>query len=254
MYELQKKHVNYVLEVVVAIGYILFFCLLIIVSSMFYQLNSVHIPVINPLVTSLPPATPTPHISLSSIASVPKIFEDDFSYDQNQWGYGDGTSYHDIKNGKLIVESLKQGNYAIAACKLCPFLSEPYYLEADLSTDMATDEDFGIVFNHFYSDDNFYLFQINVESKKYYLYHHTSSGTWSLVMARESEQIKSFPASNTLGIYANVNSAEFYINGKIVDSYEESDNSFSNGYFGFYTNDSGFKLAVDNLTIYKAAR
>jgi hypothetical protein len=105
-----------------------------------------------------------------------------------------------------------------------------------------------MIFGLNHNTDSFYLFQINTEAKKYYLYHHTYDG-WSLRAAGESNHIKSFPASNILGIYANQDIAEFYINGEIIDSYNQSKPTFQFGYFGFYVDDTDFQLIIDNLMI-----
>jgi hypothetical protein len=98
---------------------------------------------------------------------------------------------------------------------------------------------------------DFFLFQVNTAAQKYFLYHHFIDD-WSLRMSGRTDQIQPYPAINRIGLYVNVGSLEFYINGKIVDTYRDTGTSFQSGGFGFYVDDAGFKLIVDNLTVDKA--
>jgi hypothetical protein len=248
----QKEKVGYTAEYIVGGGYLLFFCLASIFCLAFYyftiaQQRSVPIPV-NTFATSLPPTTPTPHISFVDQSKFNTIFEDDFSTDQNHWTFHNDGYKEEVREEKLHFESRIKGNYAYTGCRSCPYFGKPFYLQAYLTTAKATDESFGIVFNLDRSTEVFYLFEVNTEAKKYYLYHHTDSG-WSLLAAGESNHIRSFPDGNTIGIYANQDTAEFYINDKIIDSYKQSGAAFQSGYFAFYVNDAGFSLSVDNVTI-----
>jgi len=246
---------NYTKEILLVAGYILFFCLAsILCITYYYFAYSQQQPArINVFATSLPAITPSPHIPLADQSEVTRIFEDDFSDDQNHWKRDIDKFRQEVRGGKLFFESRITDNYAFTGCGACPSLEDPYYLQADFATTAATDESFGIVFNIIYGNDDFYLFLINTEAKKYYFYRHIADN-WSLRAAGESAQIKSFPASNTLGVYANLDTVELYVNGEIVDSYKQSGYSFQAGRFGFYVDDSGFKLTVDNLIINKVGR
>ena len=70
-------------------------------------------------------------------------------------------------------------------------------------------------------------------------------------MAGISDWIKSYPLSNTLGLYVDKNYLEFYINRKLVDTYQDSGMSLQGGEMGFYADDSGFHLIVTNFSIDK---
>jgi hypothetical protein len=245
-----KQKVSYISEFIVAAGYILFFCLAFAFCSMFYYLSYLQPqpPAINTFATSLPPRTPTPHVLPTDLKNAKIIFKDDFSDDNHHWTRTEDVLKEQVTLGKLLVESQKEGLNAYAECMSCPKLAKPFYFQADFSTGTATDKGFGIVFNVDDDWNNLSMFQINTEARKYFFYRF-SDDSWSLLAAGDSDQIKSFPTVNTLGIYANHDTVEFYINGNIVDSYTASGYKFHEGYFNFYVNDSNFKLVVDNLII-----
>lgn len=245
----KEKH-NYTLEVFIAGGYLIVFYLGCMLCFTIYYLRYRHQshPEINVFAASLPPTTPTAHIYSDNRKAPEKIIGDNFDNDQYQWEYHDDESTTKIEGGKLLLESLSPNTIAIARCQLCALATLPYFIQADLSTDVATDQSFGIVFNRMNGGNNFYLFEINTEAKKYYLYHHIAD-SWSLKASGGSALIKSFPTVNTLGVYINQSQVEFYINGKIIDSYNQSGHSFEPGEFAFCADNSGFKLIVDNLII-----
>ena len=249
----QQEKISHTKEYVIAAGYLLFLCLAFILCSTIYYFTYLQpqpTPV-NTFATGLPPTTPTPHINPTNLQNASLIFKDDFSNDRHAWTGNEDYSKERVSFGTLIFESSKENTYAFANCGSCPDLDAPFYLQANLLPDKATDKGFGIYFN-FNDKDNgsFFLFRINTEARKYYVYHGANDG-WTIRAAGESDQIKSFPASNTLGIYARKDVVEFYINGKIIDSYEQSGYSFYKGNFGFYVDNSGFKLLVDDLVINK---
>ncbi len=249
-----KEKVSYLPEFMVAAGYILFFCLALTICSTFYYLSYLQrqpVP-INSFATSLPPTTPTPHIVPADQQNATVLFKDDFGDDGHGWAGTEDNSKEQVTLGKLLLESKKEGYYAFTSCALCPALDTPFYLQADLSTGHVTDKNFGIYFNYNYTDNgDFLLFQINTEARKYYFYYGNNDG-WSLWSSGQSDLIKPFPVTNTLGIYARKDAVEFYVNGQIIDSYEQSGYPFYLGDFGFYVDNSYFQLVVDNLIVTKA--
>jgi len=245
---------NYLAEFIVGVGYLRFFCLAFALCSTFYYTSYLQPQTsqINTFVTSLPPTTPTPHILPAEQKKAVEIFMEDFSNDGHGWNDSDDISKTQVTLGKLLFESMDENSYAFTVCGLCPSLTSPFYLQADFSTGKATDRGFGIYFNYEENkNDNFYLFRINPEARKYYFYQGDNDG-WSLLAAGESSEIKSFPAVNTLGIYANKDVVELYMNGKIIDSYRQSGHVFHKGDFGFYIDGSNSQLVIDNLLITKA--
>jgi len=245
---------NYLAGFIIGVGYILFFCLALTLCSTFYYLSELQpqSSPINTFATSLPPTTPTPHIVPAEQKNADEIFKDDFSDDSHAWAGSDDVSRENVTLGKLLFESLNKDSYAFTGCGYCPQLQSPFYLQADFSTGKATDRGFGIYFNY---EDNqsgdFFLFRINPEARKYYLFQGDKDG-WSLLAAGESSEIKSFPNVNTLGLYANRDVLEMYVNGKIIDSYKQSGHVFHKGDFGFYIDGSDAQLVIDNLLITKA--
>ena len=249
----QKERFSYTTEFIVGGGYLLFFCLIFSFCSVFYYLTYLQ-PKPSPtnrFATSLPPTTPTPHIDPANLQNATLLFSDDFSNDRHAWTGTEDDSTERVDYGTLIFESTQKNSYAFANCGYCRSLETPFYLQADFLPGIATDKGFGIYFN-FNENDNgsFFLFRINTEARKYFVFHSDNDG-WTLRAAGESDLIKPFPAHNILGIYARKDVAEFYINGKIIDAYKQAGHSFHKGDFGFYVDDSGFKLLVDNLVINK---
>ena len=255
-----KKSISYTIEYIVGAGYVLFFCLAITLCSLYYYFTYLQTPVlqpkssvVNPIAKTLPAMNPTPHVSLADQANETKILEEDFSKDHYHWmRYTDGFK-EEVRKGKLYFASRNEDSWEFTDCQLCPILRKPFYLQADLTTTEATDQSFGIVFGLNRTNDNFYSFLINTESKRYYFYHLNFFG-WSLRASGESNLIKSFPDENILGIYADHDTVEFYVNGEMIDAYTETGANFQFGYFGFYVDDSGFELIVDNLVIREAGK
>ena len=252
------EKVSYTTEYIVGAGYLIFFCVLIFGCLGYFYINrSLFSPIPQPsyeFATSLPSSTPTPHISSTSRFKVEEaVFRDDFSNNKNRWLSSEDDTKEKIDNGKLFFQSRNEGTYAISSCEPCPYLDAPYFLEASLSTNVSTDEDYGLVFKQSSTLDDFFLFVINPESKKYSLWHHTPD-QWSYRMSGESKLIHSYPTKNRVGIYVNKDSLEFYINGEFVDSYMESNTSFHTGYFGIYVNNSWFGVWVDDLAIYQIGK
>ncbi|HET9907340.1 MAG TPA: hypothetical protein VFQ23_11880, partial [Anaerolineales bacterium] len=211
-----KIRTSYTTEYVVITGYVLFFCILIFACLGFFYINrSAYFPkppAANEFAEALPPTTPTPHITSDHQFEKDSIlFQEDFNVNQNHWLGGDNDTKERLQGGQLFFQSAYEGNYAIISCESCPYLDTPYYLEASLSTSMATDESYGIIFNRSYTLDDFFLFMINPESMNYSLFHHTQDG-WTHRASGASSQIQPYPESTTLGVYANKDSLELYIN------------------------------------------
>jgi hypothetical protein len=250
-----KPKVNYTMEYFVAAGYIVFFCVLAFAClGLFYLNRSAFIPPPSPtneFAEKLPPTTPTPHISSNSQFEANSIlFREDFNGNQNRWLNSQDETKEKIQDGKLFFHSRNEGKYSSISCETCPSLKTPYYLEASLSTNKTTEEAYGIVFNRSYTFDDYFLFMVNAEAMKYFLFHHTSDG-WTLRTSGTSFQIQPYPKSTALGVYANKDLLELYINGVIVDSYMESGSSFHPGFFGLYINNSWFGVYADHVVIYE---
>lgn len=249
---MDPKPKSHVAEYAIGAGYVIWFCLAITVCSAFYYftyLQPRYSP-INTFATSLPPTTPTPHVPLAVEQSSENTVVEAFDDNTHHWAHSDSFSKIEVKKGKLVIEALRKDSTAPVVCgdTLCTPGDKPYFLQADFSTDAETDQGFGILFNQLNSGEHFFLFEINAAAKAYRLYHRTADG-WSTRLGGNSDLIEAFPAINALGIYVNKDTVEFYINGKVVDSYTESGRSFQIGQIGFSASNSGFKLLVDNFSL-----
>lgn len=250
-----KPKINYTTEYIVGAGYLFFFCILLTACLGFFYLNrSLYLPApppANEFARNLPPLTPTPHISFPrDLQEDSLLFKENFNNNNNRWLNSKDDSKEKIQDGQLFFQSRDDGQNAILSCELCPDLKKPFYLETTLSTSAATDEGYGVIFNHSYTLEDYFLFMINPESRKYFLFHCAADG-WTLRASGESNLIQPYPESTTLGIYASQDSLELYINGEIVDSYVESGTSFHSGFFGLYTYSSWFGVLADKIVIHE---
>ncbi len=251
-----KTYVNIInsdiAKLLILIGYLLFFSLACgLCAASFFVLTPQLSSQSNEIITNLPPRTITPSIPFPSQLNGLILFDDDFTNNENNWTPTDVKNASlTIKDGNLLLKSLYYENSAIAFCDKCESIEEPFYLQADFIPTTATNESFGIVFSARGNTRFYYLFLINAESKEYRLFHQGSNG-WSRLLTGGSSEIKSFPLVNKIGIYANDDIVEFYINDKMVDSYSQTGEKFYFGRFGLYVNDAGFELGIDNLSIIK---
>ena len=245
-----KSRRAYVPEMIVGAGYLLFFAALVVACVA--SLMVIYRPAKSKqTATATPsqPVTPTPHILSTPVAAAPFVLADSFNENANAWAprYITGTKT-EIKNGVLAVESLQDESYALVTCIPCLDLNQRYYVQAQFSTNKATDVGFGILIRLNASKDYFYLFEVNTESRKYDFWYHDPDN-WYLRAGGSSDAIHSFPANNTLGLYVEKGRAEFYMNGQFIDFYDDSAASFDEGGMGFYLDDSGVSLQVDNLIL-----
>ncbi|HUI88517.1 MAG TPA: hypothetical protein VLX61_07295 [Anaerolineales bacterium] len=254
-----NKQTSYALEIGVAVGYGVLFCGMIVACtalSMIFLRKPVAAQTVG--IANLPPLTPSPHVSAAVLDQAPKLLDENFDDDRNDWidasaWGGTGSSREDVHDGKLFFASLQTNSglpYVLATCKPCGSLNQPYFLAADIATDRTTDQAYGIVFHKGGNPGSFYAFMIDEETKNYYV---LAADNWMLRTSGESDLIQSYPASNTLGIYVQEDRVEFYINQKIVDSYQETGNSFETGAIGFCVDGPGFTMIADNLHIYEMA-
>lgn len=249
---------GYTAEFLVAGGYVLFFFLAIYTLVVFYFLNSTkgQSEPVNVIATNLPSMYPTPSIDMEAIKEADIIFEDDFSENQNSWdSYNDYNSEVKIESGELHLKSLSETSYGVAECRTCLVLGQPYFLQADLRPMDPNIASFGIKFNARGERNSFYVFLINSDTGQYSVSYHSNSNGWTSRIAGKSDQIKPFPDTNTLGIFADADKVELYINGIIVDTYFHTEKSFIlyKGFIGFYINGSPDKtVVIDNLSIREA--
>lgn len=243
---------KYRVEIIVALGYVLFALLAVAVCLGSFYLAFIHTQGSqDPIIASLDAPTPTAQIPADYQTGANSIFQDDFRNNRNDWINAQEPTQLTVKDGKLSFGSATRDHFATALPGPPEFIGRPYYIHADLSPDQMTNQDFGIIFDeHYGANQEFFLFEINPESKEYFLYHHLVD-RWSVRMMGTADGIHSLPGVNTLGIYVNKGYLEFYINRKMVDTYQDSGISFQAGETGFYVNNSGFQLIVTDFSIDK---
>jgi hypothetical protein len=204
------------------------------------------IPVIQnyfPTMTSTPTATPITH----QPSSGDQVFKDDFANNKNDW-YGDTSlpTRVEVIKGEMHISTEGNAGPAFVYCRFCPTLKSPYYLQADFSTDRATDEPYGIGFSSEEYHATFYFFEINSTSKAYDFYKFTNRD-WTLRTSRKSDLIKPYPKVNTLGVSIDHDLITLYINEQIVDTYEDTGDIMSSGTFWPYVDRPGVIVIVDNF-------
>ena len=250
-----EKKPRYTFEIMVALGYLLFCGLATATGGWaFYKITARMLPTAteqNPLLTNMPPMTPTPHILANGLSVEDVIFKDNFTDNRNSWGNSEDANHIAVKDGELTFGSSEQGKYAMTNSVATIYMSRPYYLQADLAVDQTTAAGFGVFFGRHVGTNDFYLFEIIPETKEYYLMHHTGD-SWSKRMEGTSAWIRSYPFGNNLGLFVDNGILEFYINHKIIDAYQDSGISFQTGGAGFYVDNFGFQLIVTNFALYKA--
>ncbi len=255
MDELPPRKPGYKGEMIVGIGYFLLFCL---AGSAFIYFYSLAVTKqagesVNWIATGLPPLTPSPHIPAMIPTTAARIYSDDFSFDRAlSWevvNYDPDLNDIQVRDGRLYLSSSGSDYYQMARCVRCPYMNQPFLIQADLTTDRIADDYFGIVFHQGPTDYSFYVFGINPKAGKYFLFRVSPDG-WSLRTSGDSGWIKPFPAVNRLGVYASGDRVELYINGQIVDSYQEANVSFQTGNCALYVGSSGFELIADDFMIY----
>ncbi|MGC1377534.1 MAG: hypothetical protein WA821_14975 [Anaerolineales bacterium] len=200
-----------------------------------------------------PTATPTATAPAHQPASGDIVFRDGFSDNKNQWYVCcteiTPSSSFEISNGKLRLASIRQGRESDIYCRFCPALKSPYYFQVELSTDRPTKDAYGMGFSSDEGHDIFYLFEINTDPPQYELYKFRYQ-TWAMYISRKTDLIKPYPNTNTLGVSLDHDLITLYINGQIVDTYEDTGNVLGSGTFWPHTDDVGPTVVVDNLYAY----
>lgn len=205
----------------------------------------------SPSETAATTVTPVPHKPDAS----DKVFKDDFTENTQQWKDEWNEADVEVKNGHLSLISRGATATAMTKCAVCMFPHNHFYIEADFSTDLATDQGYGFAFN-LQGAYNFYMFLINPSQERYLLYktyfnvNSQSDSSWMLRLSKKSRLIKPYPQVNKLGVFFEKDRMELYINGQMVDTYEDPGTELTFGKFGFYTNGGGFEVIGDNLFSY----
>lgn len=250
-----KKRVIHLTETIVIFGYVvLFFLVIITFLGLYYYTTPKDAPseLDFAFATNLPPITPIPRLSSNHILGENNIFTEEFNDNNNNWNDRLSPKLLEIKDGKLFIQSKSVDEYVIVACASqdCNSLNQPFYMQAEFSTNKRYERLYGFVFKMNYQRDNFLLFSIAPSTKSYMLYSQ-SAGRWAQQVSGQSDYILEFPNTNVLALYVNKGYLELYINGQMIDTYQDTGLSLQTGDFGFYIDNSAANLIVDNLIIDK---
>jgi hypothetical protein len=247
-----KSRTGYTPEIIVGAGYLLFFAALVVacVASLLIMYRPTASRQ-SAAPTPSQPVTPTPHILSTPAAGAPGVFADQFNDNSNAWGYiYNPASSLSVKDGELSLAPARSEGYAIATCAPCQKIDQPYYVQAEFSTDKPTDAGYGVIVRLYSYGSAFHLFFINTESRTYGFYFHVSN-TWYMLAAGSSNAIRAFPAANVIGVYAKHSLLEFYMNGQFIDSFQDDGTSFDTTGIGFYVDGTAPTLFIDNLILHK---
>jgi len=203
----------------------------------------------------IPIATPvaisTPHILSHSPADPTiRVIHEDFSSDTYEWGIFEFNGKAEVYDGELHLQSNSASPFTIAVSDsslLEP--SQEYFLQADFRTDQLTTSGYGLTFGLSYRDDTSYLCNIYPTMHSLYLYKRTTTG-WQTLTSAANVPLQKYPLKNTLGVYYTAGSIELDLNGVSTLTYRD-DSPYTSAGFGFYVNDSGYQLLVDNLFLYR---
>ncbi|MFZ3151480.1 MAG: hypothetical protein WA116_07330 [Anaerolineaceae bacterium] len=208
-------------------------------------------PTLPPTVTATSTALPAPTATFSpedpAIRYGNPTKTDDFSTSSATWNYEDDWSTLNVNNGQLNIYS-KGTPYWNSWYTIGPAIQN-FYLETTLSIPNCNSGDrIGLAFR--LSEDNAYYFMGLTCDGTWGFSRYTSSNETQTILAYESsDQLKPIGEQNRLGVLANGDAFEFYLNGVKVGA--TTDSSYPKaGTYGFVTMSAGtlnFRTSVDNL-------
>lgn len=210
-------------------------------------------PTITPTSTITPTATITltPHVLITPLQGN-IVFEEKFDSNSNNWdGYFNDSTTR-VQDGKLILRAAKSGIIGVALCLNCPVFNEVFYFQAEIFIVSKTNEVYGLAFCSSGYGNDYYVFEINPDTQRFFLSRHSSTGWDNVIDFRFSKLINKYPVSNTLGVYFDQGNIQLYINGTLVDSYQD-DNPPNCRRVGFIVNDGNFDMSADNVFAYKVS-
>jgi hypothetical protein len=216
-------------------------CIVVVVLGR-TQIAFIHSP--TPTIT----ATSLPHILVHDPSDSISITREDFSSDQRDWGLYYRNGKIQIIQGVLLLQSNLSNELAIGTSKQLAPTSEKYYLQADFSTDVTTQDGYGLIFGASKSSGTYYVFELFPQSKNFGLLKY-NAGDWKVLAPyQQTEKMLPFPNTNTLSVYFEKGSIELYINGSPVTKYSET-NYLQSKDIGVLVSNSGYRLIVDNLFV-----
>jgi hypothetical protein len=202
----------------------------------------------NPSSTPTIAATPAPHILVRQPANKSSVIREDFSSNKHEWGLYYPYGKLEIINEKLILQSNIEQRFVIGKSREFDYLEQPYYIQADFSTDIDHGFAYGLIFGISDSLETYYLFEVAPKTG-YFRLSKYNTGKWDELVPFTQGTVKPFPEANTLSVYVDAGDIELYINGEIVSSFSDK-NFFRSTGVGVFVMNNGYRLIVDNFFAY----
>lgn len=213
-------------------------------------------------VTSTATMIVTPQILFDQPEDKLKISFENFTSNYRDWGLYYQSGKVEIINEKMIFQSNIE-DIAVAINEKFINTSDTYYLQAELITDIAVEnQQYGLVFGLNSSTSNFYLYEINLEYQFFRLFKFAPASdyqisnsfrqtpnNWILLIDYTKTSMNKYPKENILSVYFKKGNIELFINGNQVATYlDEKPLQFSG--VGVFVNNYGYRLIVDNFFAY----
>jgi hypothetical protein len=194
------------------------------------------------------PVVQTPQIQVRPPQEQTHVKFDDFSDNRHDWA-----SYYlygkvEVVDGRLVLQSGMPDVMALGLSRqFRPDSGLRYYIQADFTTDVRTEEGFGLVFGLSRNAGTYYAFYIWPRTAALYK---TDAYEWETLVPETSITLKPYPQVNTLGVYFERGETELYINGELMASYVDEDPLEGMNVAAFAGN-TGYRVIVDNFFIYR---
>lgn len=234
-------------KIILPVGVALVVCVLLSCLGGYVAINRTSVPLVkNYFPTPTTTLIPIPHILITPPAENEPVLKDDFSTNHNEWSTYYSDARVEVKNGQLSVESYRGFGLAVCYCAapLGNVFGGHYYLQADLTANLAGAPGYGLVFG-LNADSDFYTFFIDPTKQQYWLDKRLGDN-WVKLANAPSQTIKSSSEVNTLGVEFDHGTIKLYINGKLVATHKDA-SPLAAGQIGLLAAYSGFRLVVDNL-------
>jgi hypothetical protein len=199
-------------------------------------------------------ATPThtvtqvPHILVREPADQTSVIHEDFSSNKREWGLYYPNGKLEIIDEKLILQSNLEKRYVIGKSQGFDLLEQPYYIQADFSTDVDNGLAYGLIFGISDSLQTYYMFEVSPRTGYFHLLKY-NTGKWEELVPFTHGSLKPYPEANTLSVYFDAGHIELYMNGDLVSNFSDS-NFFQSTGAGVFVNSIGYRLIVDNFFAY----
>lgn len=197
--------------------------------------------------------TPTPKILVKEPPKNQHVVYENFKTNVRNWGLRFASGNINFINEKLVAEGIYPNNYTIVENYNVITSIKEYYIQAEMMTDISSrNASYGMIFGSSQKENIYYLFDVNPQAGGFSL-HKYLSGAWYTLIDFKYTKMNDFPEANTLSVYFNKGNIELYINGVLASKYKDDSPLYYTG-IGFYINEPGYRLIVDDFFAYSISR